>query len=506
MNFSERCIMQRSSRAVSSAVLLVLLASPAFAAVTPEEVWQNWQKLSASYGQAMVADSVVRNGDTLVVTGMKMSMDQDGGTLEGRLEEIRFRDLGNGTVEVTMSDTYPVAMTLPSDSGGAEELKITIRQPGLKIIAGGSATETDYSFTSPTMAFDVQASKAGASVADINATLQGMAGTYKVTETGAISALDSAIEAQSLTFAVAAKDGNDGFDLQGSLADMKVASAGNFLGMAAMENMAQALRDGFTSTVDFSYGAGSFTIDSLNSGSPAKVVASNETGFFSVSLAGDATSYGAGGTGVAMAVSGAEIPFPEVKLTYEEASFRFLMPLAASDTPSNYSFLTRIVDLTVSDEIWGMIDPTATLPRDPATVILDAKGTARLTADLMDETAMAALGDAPPGELHSLDVTNLTAKIAGAELTGVGAFTFDNSDLTTFEGVPAPTGKIDLVLTGGNGLLDKLVAMGIVPQDQAMGARMMIAMFAKPGDGQDVLNSSLEFRDKGFFANGQRLK
>ena len=119
---------------------------------------------------------------------------------------------------------------------------------------------------------------------------------------------------------------------------------------------------------------------------------------------------------------------------------------------------------------------------------------------------MATLGDAPPGELHSLEITELRAKVGGADLSGTGSFTFDNSDLTTFDGVPAPTGKIDLVLAGGNGLLDKLVAMGLIPQDQAMGARMMMAMFAKPGEGQDVLNSTLEFKDKGFFANGQRLK
>jgi hypothetical protein len=124
----------------------------------------------------------------------------------------------------------------------------------------------------------------------------------------------------------------------------------------------------------------------------------------------------------------------------------------------------------------------------------------------MDEEALAAMGSAPPGELNALDITELTVRFAGAALTGAGAFTFDNSDLTTFDGVPAPTGKIDLTLSGGNGLLDKLVAMGLIPQDQAMGARMMMAMFAKPGEGQDVLNSTLEFRDKGFFANGQRLK
>ena len=91
-------------------------------------------------------------------------------------------------------------------------------------------------------------------------------------------------------------------------------------------------------------------------------------------------------------------------------------------------------------------------------------------------------------------------------LTGTGAFTFDNTDLVTFDGVPAPTGKMELTLKGGNGLLDKLVAMGLIPSDQAMGARMMMAMFAKPGDGEDTLNSTLEFKDKGFFANGQRLQ
>jgi hypothetical protein len=61
-------------------------------------------------------------------------------------------------------------------------------------------------------------------------------------------------------------------------------------------------------------------------------------------------------------------------------------------------------------------------------------------------------------------------------------------------------------LVGGNGLLDKLVAMGLIPKDQAMGARMMMGMFARPGDGVDTLTSTIEFKDKGLFANGQRLQ
>jgi hypothetical protein len=92
-------------------------------------------------------------------------------------------------------------------------------------------------------------------------------------------------------------------------------------------------------------------------------------------------------------------------------------------------------------------------------------------------------------------------------VTGAGAFTFDNTDTTTFPGVPAPTGQLDLKIVGANGLIDKLIQLGFLPEDQAMGARMMMGLFAKPVEGQeDTLTSTLEFKDKGFYANGQRLQ
>lgn len=499
-------VMQNWSLAGTTAFIIAMGTGGAFAQVTPEEVWQNWQKLGASYGQAIVADSVVRQGDTLVVSNMKVSMDQDGAVLNGSLDEIRFRDLGDGTVEVTMSDTYPVQMTMPAEDGKTQELALTITQPGLRMIAGGNASETSYTFDGPTINVAMQAAENGKPVVTLDMAMTAMAGRYLVKSEGETSALDSAIEAQTVAFTVNADENGNTVAMTGNLAGLKLATAGNFLGVAAMENMAEALKNGFSTSVDVGYGAGAFQIDVVEAGKPSKVTATNETGHFRVNLDGQTMRYAAGGTGVNMALSGADIPFPEVKVSYAEAAFDFLMPIAASADPSDFSALLRIVDLAVSDEIWGMIDPSATLPREPATVVVDAKGTARLTVDIFDEAAMAQIGAQPPGELNSLDLTEIRAKIAGAELTGAGAFTFDNSDLVTFDGMPAPTGKVDLVLKGGNGLLDKLVAMGIVPEEEAMGFRMMLAMFAKPGEGEDVLNSTLEFKDKGFFANGQRLQ
>ena len=91
-------------------------------------------------------------------------------------------------------------------------------------------------------------------------------------------------------------------------------------------------------------------------------------------------------------------------------------------------------------------------------------------------------------------------------MSGKGAFTFDNSDLTTFDGMPRPTGALDLRLIGGNALLDKLVAMGLLPEDQALGARMMMGLFGRM-EGEDTLTSKIEVTPEGaVLANGQRLR
>jgi hypothetical protein len=211
--------------------------------------------------------------------------------------------------------------------------------------------------------------------------------------------------------------------------------------------------------------------------------------------------------GANMAASGAEIPVPEVRIGLGEFLVSFAMPLLAAPEPADFTVVTRLVDLTLSDDLWGMVDPAGQFPRDPATLVIDTAGQATLTTSLMDETAMAALGEAPPGTLESLNLNALQLTLGGANLTGEGALTFDNTDLETFGGVPAPTGTINLSATGVNGLIDKLVSMGVVPEDQAMGARMMLSMFANVADdGSDSMTSAIEFRDKGLFVNGQQLQ
>ena len=111
-----------------------------------------------------------------------------------------------------------------------------------------------------------------------------------------------------------------------------------------------------------------------------------------------------------------------------------------------------------------------------------------------------------PGELNGVQITELTVRGAGAEITGGGAFTFDNSDLETFDGLPRPEGQVDFAINGVNGLVDKLIQMGLIPEEEAMMPRMMLGMFATPV-GDDMLTSTIEVNSEGhLLANGQRLR
>ncbi len=200
----------------------------------------------------------------------------------------------------------------------------------------------------------------------------------------------------------------------------------------------------------------------------------------------------------------AETPFP-VNIGFAELATDLKFPVGKADTPTPFTFLMKMVDFTLPEEAWAMADPTGQLPHDPATLVIDTTGMVRLLADY---AATPAPGEVPPPpEFSAVSIKEIRLKLIGAELTGNGDLTLDNTDTVTFSGMPAPTGVMNFSLTGGNGVLDKLTAMGLVPEDQLFTVRAMMGVFATPAaDGSDSMTSTVEFKDKGLFVNGQQLQ
>ncbi len=511
-HFQQGTFMMKPWILAGTTAMALLYATGAIQAeVTPEDVWANWKTMAESYGQTLTTASEAREGDTLVVKGLTMAMDQDGAKASGTIDELRFRDLGDGTVEVTSSDTYNVNMDTPSiDTQPAARMAISIAVPGMTTIASGNPDAVSYALDAPEIKLHLEGADATDPSVDavmLDMALTGATGAYAVAKADAGQKVDYQLAAESADVSMTVKNSKDGTDvaLKLSLADLTGTSSGMFLGAEAMQDVTAALKAGFGFNSDFSYGAGSYEMNVVAEGAPTKASGAIGSGNFAVTMDKDKFALSSGSKDVTLLVESAAIPIPDLSGSYGEASFNLLMPLAKSDSPSDFSLGVKLVDLKVSDALWGMIDPGAALPHDPATLIIDTQGTATLTADLTDTGAEAAMGGVPPGLLNSFGINALTLRVAGAEVTGQGSFTFDNSDMETFQGMPAPSGRLELKATGVNGLIDKLVAMGLVPQDQAMQGKMMLGMFAQPGDGEDTLVSTIEFADKKMTINGMEM-
>lgn len=497
--------------ACTTALLLVLSAEAARAEVTPEEVWTNWQALVTAAGQQLTFDSAAQTGDALDVTGLVLTYKDDlGGSFSASIDKMSFADNGDGTVAVTMSDSYPMNLAFPASEEGPSAIKLTVAQPGLVITAGGSATETTYDFTAPTIAVTLDEIKdQSGAVQDTEASLAmtDTSASYTVKRTGETTELDSAFAAKALALNISGinPEGGGSGTVAVSLADLKGETNGNFLGAEVMANMATALNNGFTTESAMTFGGMSISVNVVEQAGPTVLQGTATGGDFVLAVDKARVNYGTTLKGASFTLSGAEIPFPEVVVGFAETGFNVLMPASKSETPQDFAFLTKIVDLTVSEEVWGLFDPAATLSREPATFILDAKGTGRWLQDIMDP-AVQMEGVEPPGELNTLDLTQVLLRAAGAEIGATGALTFDNADLVSFEGMPAPTGMINVDIKGVSKLIDNLIAMGLLPDDQAMGARMMLGMFTRPGAAADEVTSVIEFKDGGLFANGQQLQ
>lgn len=484
-----------------SAVLSLLLAQPSLADVTPEDVWQNWQGIYAEMGGKLTTTSVDRIGDTLVISGLKNTVDAGLGKNEVALDELRLRDLGDGTVEVTMSDELRFSSETPGFEGAKTiGTKGRAKMPDLLGTVSGTPEDMAYALEMPQLDLLVEPREDGKAIGKLELLLSGCIARYHLAGPADAKQLDGEFKASSAALNLDGEDANTGLRASVNAADVSAHMTGNFAGFEEAD-LADALAKGLA--VDMGFGVGALNYDFDVSGSDtARLTGDSQGGDMRIAIDAAKILMAGSGKAVKASFSSADLPIPEVGFSYDEGAFNLTMPLAKADGPQDFTVLTKIVNLQTVEELWALFDPMGLLPHDPATLVFDASGQVRLKSDLM----ASAKGAAPDGELHALSINEITARFGGADLTGQGALTFDNDDLTTYSGVPAPTGKLDFKLLGGNAFLDKLVNMGLIGPDEAMGARLMLAMFSKVGPGPDELTSALEFKDKHFFANGQQLQ
>ncbi len=331
-------------------------------------------------------------------------------------------------------------------------------------------------------------------------------GGFAMTLDAAALHMDGSNTALALTVTGTDPATETAFTFAGSLADFASKLVISGADLTDTADFPAALKAGLKMSGNAGVGATSVDFASATQ-PPTKLKASLASASTDFAIDAGRIAYNLGTKAVSVTLSAPEIPVPEANASLGELAVAIDIPVAKSDTSAPFTYVTKIIDLNPSETLWALADPTKALSHQPISLILDTKGQATITRDMMQDAAALESGsDQSPGQLNALDLTNLNLKAGGAEVAAQGAFTFDNSDLTTFSGMPAPTGKVDIKAVGVNALIDTLVKMGLVPQDQALQGRMMLSMFANTSATADEMTSTLEFKDKHFFANGQQLQ
>ena len=500
----------RFHHACSVAALLASLGTlPARADVTAAEVWADWQASLAGFGY-QVQGNTAQSGAVLTVSDVTMTITApgDGGTVSLSSDRLILTEQGDGTVAATLPATMPMVAALKGDDGAPVDLRLDTSQTALAMTVSGAPGNLAYAFSATELALTATRLAVDGAEVDLRAArlaLTGLNGTTLATTGATTRSTAQNVTVASVTWDLDMINPEDATPLRVAGQMNGVAMTGTSVLPVGIDLQDQAalFAAGFAADLDLTHQGGSSDIQFATEGQLAGLKTRIGSGAMTLRIDPTMMDYRGSATGLGYEMRGGPVPVP---LTAEiaRAGANLLLPLQKSDDPRDFALGVTLGDVVVSDVIWSMFDPMRQLPRDPATLVLDLTGKARVTADLTDPARGPR--DAAPGEIHALTLNDLTLRFAGADLTGTGAVTFDNSDTTTLPGMPRPEGVVDLKLVGGNTLLDRLIAMGLVPADQAMGVRMMMGVFGKM-DGPDTLTSRIEMtRDGQIVANGQRIR
>ena len=495
-------------RGAAAATAILMTSSAAFADVSAQQVWDDWQAYLGGFGYEVSATESATS-DGLKVSDLRMTfpVPEEEVTMVMTMQEMTFSDNGDGTVSIDLPAQMPI--TIGADGSDAFEVGLDYTTTGWSMVVSGDADAMSYTYSAASIGVALANVMAEGQSVDVGTAMMEMtkvSGNSDMT-LGDVRTSTQKILTGPITYAFDITDPDNAdtrFVINGQTDSLEMDADVAIPKDVDMTDMAAAMRAGFAVDGGYTFGPGNMSLDASERGEATQVKTNSDGGEFSVAMDQSGISYAIGSNNLEMEMAGGDIPFP-VSMTMAELGLNLQMPVSKSDEEQEFGLGLLLGDFTMSDLIWGIFDPAAQLPRDPATIALDATGTAKLFTDLMDPEQVATT--AMPGELNTLSLNNLIVSLVGAELTGDGNFVFDNSDTVSFDGFPKPVGEVNLGLAGGNALLDKLVAMGFVPEDQAMGARMMVGLFAVPGDGEDTLKSKIEFTEDGQIkANGQRLK
>lgn len=497
------------STGMRSAVCIAALiaGNAAHADVTAAQVWEDWKSQLALYGEDnLTIGAEETSSGVLTVRDLGLRASDQEATFEVNIETITFNEQSDGSVRVTMDDSFPMVIT--GNDGVVITLDVT--QQNMEMNVSGDVEALDYDITADqykvalrdvvdgdvTFTGDAEMTMNDVDL-DYQTTIEEM---RNISYGGTISSVDILVDVQI--------PGGNGEYITGggkmvgltTQAEMSVPLDANFEDPDSLVNEGFAIAGGYT--ID----SGDYVFDVKAEGDQASGSISLGSAVLTGEINNSTIGYTSKTDDVALNFLSGDFPLP-IEVSLAQYGLNFRMPTGATEEASDFALGFDLIDLSISDTIWDLFDGGSVLPRDAATIQLAISGKAKSLFDMFDPDQQDAMNSADmPYELESVSIDTLEVDAVGANITGDGAFTFDNTDMQSFAPMPRPEGSATVEITGFNALLDNLVAAGLVPEQDVMGARMMVGMFAR-STGDDKMETSVEVLPNGQVnVNGNRVR
>ena len=463
----------------ATAIGMILAATPALAEVTPKSVWENLNSYYQRYGMTVETASVDEAGDTVTVKGLVLTQKADGTSVRIESGDLVLTATGDGAVRMDVAEdmaaiielpaapaatdeaasdaepatdgadapadsadaaTDPAADAAPADEPPPQPRKITLTgkftDDAITVREDGDAIVYDYLVPKVDMTVTQIELDDGQVIANpVTFALTGLKGTDRIEGTESQKIVQAAT-AESLTVNLDVKGEQDqygkgqvvftGFEITSDAA--LPVGAGSMTGdLGAMLKAGLAMK-GAMKFASMTGNLGMRTVD--DQGQPRPMTMKFDGAESALNISMDQSRINYAGTNGA---TNAEMTIPElpVPLGYGIASgsFDIDFPVAVADAAQNFAVAYKLDGLTLTDSIWGLFDPQAALPRDPASLEVDLAGSVKVLRDFFDMSAMNALNDpnltdeqrvalyaemsAPPVDLRDITINKNSTRFCG---------------------------------------------------------------------------------------------
>lgn len=499
--------MFRMASYVSAPAFVLLMGSTASFALTAEEVWQSWKDAAALAGLEVTAATENLDGGVLTLNGVSVA---PAGMPGVTISDMVMTEARDGSV--TIEPGADIGMRFAGDTTGSAR----IVHEGLTLVAREAEGGVAYDFTAdkldvvydtsaPGVSFDGSEAAPVASSGTVG--FAGLTGNYSdVLATN--RTLGLALAAEALIYNTAMDDPGlelkqtttsetQGVELAVEFVLPSTISLGDVQSGADFRT---ALDEGLAVSFTSKQGTSIGTMEQESPFMPMTMAINagggEGTGLFNK----DTFSVRSTSSGLAIEGTSGMMPVP-IKVTTGPIEFGMVSPVVATEAAGDFGLVMKLSQFALNEEAWAMVDPGGALSREAADLAIDISGKTILDLPaIIDADTTGAVPPVPAPE--SLNINELALKVAGAALAGTGAFTFDNS-----MGMPMPLGEANVTVTGATALIEGLIATGLMTEEDAIGARMMMAAFMAPGANPDELTSKIEAKP-GFeiLVNGQRIQ